>query len=1094
MARCGAGAPLCWVALATLVSAPGRALAAPPAIAPPADASTPLARELFELLQHGNVTAALQLGERRAAERAPVPMPPAGLTPPGDAPPSDPDAAQSSGIAAVAWPPAEAAVVSHLLGRLGRWESARTVVRRCASGKRADIRCVRQLAEVEKMAGSGPARLAVVMAGLRVWPGDAALALEAGDALLETGKDPQARRLLDPLVGRYENGQFKEPGELACVARALHRMGYVRDANRVFQEALEAAADLPERATVERGWGALFLDKYNWKDADKAFRSVLQLDASDPDATIGMARVDIASDHDIRRARSRLDRLLIENPRHWEALVARAEVALHDEDWSAARSLLDRARALRPDAPRLLHVDGALARLTDDAGGWQRAEQAARKVNPDDGRLYLVAATWLEQAHRYRETMELLGTAIERAPDLWPAHAMLGVAHARLGDDAQAVRHLQEAWRGDPFDVRTTNQLNVLYDGVLKQMVILRGPKVDLRVHRKDRKALERTVLPFLQESLGELEKKYAMTAEKPLLVEVFPEVDQFSVRTVGLPRLGAHAVCFGHLITSRSPVAAPFNWKMVLRHELAHVFHIRMTEGRVPRWLTEGIAMMESTWADPRWQVRMDRRAYDRWQAGRLAQLARFNLAFSQARSMGEIVDAYYQSMLLAEYLAETHGFDKLRALVAGHGPGRATPDVVRAVLGVEPAEVDRRFETWLGTRLGRYARDFRPTLASVKRDLANAAARERVQGAARDLGEAAAATARAGTAESDGEPDGELDGELDGEPDGELDGSGADDPADDKDAAALDVPAEVSSTAAAQPSTTPHRARLERAVAALAAGRGPPAWEALAAGVTQAGDVAKLSDADRLDVCRLRFFWMQLASAKGDATVAREQAEALVATPGCDGVATRMVLFGLLKKAGAAGGAVGHLTAAWRLDPTDPGLAQAWVEVVGLAARTDASPATLAWRGALAPDGSAAALRRPLREALAIEPNDSRPALLLAQLAWAAWSGPAPLDRGAARTDLMAAARALEESDPAGRASVLYEARSQVASGADSRALVPYRLAAERAAAASERAEAWCELAAAAGRAGARDEEGEARRRCEAERMGAVPGGAAR
>jgi tetratricopeptide (TPR) repeat protein len=493
----------------------------------------------------------------------------------------------------------------------------------------------------------------------------------------------------------------------------------VRDANRVYEQAAAAAVDDEDKKNVELQWGRLLISKYNWRDGDKSFQKVLAIDPQQIDAVLGMARVDLESDHDIAKARKRLDAALQRNPHHPGLLALRAEVGLSDEDWPAAKAFLTRALATRADFPDALRVQGALCKLTDDEPCWQAAEKAALRVNPDDGRFYLVAAQWLEQNHRYREVLELLKIALQRQPDLWQAHAALGMSYARLADDVKAKKALETAFAGDPFDVRTANQLTVLYDGVLKQMVLLPGKSVDLHIHRKDRKALERTVLPFLQSSWAALVAKYGFTPERPLQVEIFPEVEQFAVRTVGLPGLGAHAVCFGHLITSRSPVAHPFNWKMVLAHELSHVFHIQASDGRVPRWLTEGLAMMESAWADPRWRMHLERRAANRWKAGQMAPIERFNLAFSQAQSMQDIVDAYFQAMLLVEYLDGKYGFDKVKALVAAHKTGRPTPLLVQETFGVAPAAIDRDFHTWAGKRLERWSKDFAPTVAQVAADL---------------------------------------------------------------------------------------------------------------------------------------------------------------------------------------------------------------------------------------------------------------------------------------------------------------------------------------------------------------------------------------
>ena len=631
------------------------------------------------------------------------------------------DAAAATGqaIDVREWTHAQAAALGHALSDLGRYPQARRVLGPHLAAKKAPTELVLLAAEVERQIGLGPARLQLLLRASAAAPKDVRLTVAVGEQLIELGKVVQARKILDPIADRYEAGELKEVDELVAVARSLALMGYVRDANRVFEEAEAAAAEDSERIAVNLAWGQLFVSKSNYRDGDACFAKVLAIDPNHAAALLGMARVDLLSDHAVRAAHKRVDAVLARNPSDLEALALRAEIAMEDEDYNAALQTLARARQQRPDDPELIRLQGAACKLADDEAGFKQAEKAMRQIRPDDGRFYLTAAIWLEQVHRYREVLDLLGQALAQDPDLWRAHAALGMGYARIADDKKAERELQTAYDGDRFDVRTANQLSVLYDGVLKQMVLLPGTHVDLRVHRKDRKALERTVLPFLQEAHDKLAQRYGFAPQRPLQVEIFPETEQFSVRTVGLPHLGAHAVCFGHLITSRSPTEKPFNWKMVLYHELSHVFHIQASDGRVPRWLTEGLAMMEAAWADPRWKMNMDRRAYDRWKAGDLAQVSRFNLAFSQAQSMPEIVDAYYQSMLLVEFLEQRYGMPKLRDLVAGYRSGKDTATLVRQHLGQEGAAIDAQFATWLGQKLARYDRDFRPTPDALAKEL---------------------------------------------------------------------------------------------------------------------------------------------------------------------------------------------------------------------------------------------------------------------------------------------------------------------------------------------------------------------------------------
>ena len=981
-----------------------------------AEEPTALGREAGEHLLHGNLKAALGLLERAASDG-------------------------QSTLEQTPRPAGDAVIVAQVLMRQGRYPQARAVLAPLAAAKSVDPQVALAQAELERQAGSQAARLAVLGKALKSHPGDPQLQVALGAVLYETGKAREARKLLDPLADRYENGQFKEPLDLLAVAESLRLNGFVRDANRVYEEASQAVENDRERLALELAWGRLFVSKYNYRDGDKSLKKVLAIDPRQPAAVVLMARIDLKSDQDVGKARRRLDALLAENPRDLDALVLRAEVGLHDEDYPVAQSFLARAQAQRPDSLDVLAVRAALAKLADQPTEFTKAEAAAKKLNPDDGRLWLVTGEYLEMAHRYRETLLLLQTAIQAQPELWSAHAQLGMSYARVADDKNAKKELETAYGGDPFDVRTANQLNVLYDGVLKQMVTLPGKLVDLRVHRKDRKAFEREMLPFLQEAMAALQAKYGFVPDKPIQVEIFPETEQFSVRTVGLPQLGAHAVCFGHLVTSRSPNEKPFNWKMVLWHELSHVFHIQMTDGRVPRWLTEGLAMMESAWANPRWAMRMDRRAYDRLHAGQLAHVATFNLAFSQAQSMQDIVDAYYQSMLLTEFLSDRYGFAKLRNLVAGYKTGATTTELVQRELGVTPDALDTAFAAWLAQKLARFDKDFRPYLPALVKEFAVAAPAK---------------------------PQPEDDGEEDSQP-----------------AQAEDAPEDV--TPPADPAR-PLRAQLTLAVTALHAGQGRKALQTVTEELKAASKLDLSNPQTRLDLCTLQALLMDALAALGDRSGAAEQARALVDAPGgvCDGVKQRAVLAMAHKPGSDPMDIVVNLAVASRLDPGDGSIAGLWVDAAERAHAALVKGGDEAKKPWIAVVGETrAAVRARVRAAVELDTNEPKFAASLAKLAWLDWQA----GQTDALPDLDLAATGLLETDPSGRLAVLFEARRLQAQGQLVPAILPYRLAVERSGTAKERAEAWCELAEMAVKTPAKDDAAEAKRRCEAEKTAPAP-----
>jgi tetratricopeptide (TPR) repeat protein len=990
-------------------------------------AQTALGRELSDWLLHGKYTAARERVASASASRL------------ADQGKSGNDPGQ------VQWSADDAGLVAEVLILTGDLKAAKAVLQphvAPAKLKTASLHLLRIHAELLRRTATAESRKQFLMAAVQAQPKQLWLRVLLGEQLRELGKRVEAHRLLDAVVTAYEDKLAEGSGDLVAVAKALQVNGFVKDALQVLEEASEIGANPAEGLAVQLAEGELFLSKYNWRDADNAFKEVLQENPHHARALVGMARIDLASDHNIAKARERVEAVLKTDPTDLDAMALRAEIALWDEDTGKAQELLDQAKAQRPDWLPGLRLQGTVALLRDDNTEWKKLVQHYTKLAPGDGELHLTAANYLEINHRYTEVVDLLRTAVELDGELWQAHAALGMALARMADDKGAEQALTTAFSGDPFDVRTANQLSVLYDDALKHMVLLKGRLIDLRVHKKERPALERTMLPFLQEAVSQLNTAYGFEAKRPLQIEIFPTTQQFSVRTVGLPQLGAHAVCFGHLITSRSPVAEPFNWQMVLTHELAHVYHIQATGGRVPRWLTEGLAMMETAWANPRWVQQNDRRAWDRLQAGKLAKMATFNLAFSQARSMQDILDAYDQAMRQVQFLAERFGRDKVRALVTAHKSGKPTTQLLQEVLGQSADSLDSAFASWLAKDLARFGRDFRPDWP------------------------------RLGQQFSLPEP---MDEDEDAPP-------------------AYTLPADASAV----------RKALLLGLLSWRQGKAEATVQHFDAGValTPAGDADQI-DLCRMRSALMDLAVMAgdrtKAKTHADWLVAQPAGR-------CDGVEQRQVLAALAKKAGDKAQTWQHIRAGLAIDPKDDGLGKLQLDLLkqvapavqgqapattGTTAPDVVTPDAKAWQAIVAPAGWSD-WRTALLALLQLDAFGGAGAELLATTAWARW--PTLTDATAqteAKADLKLAAGILEEVEPAGRRSVLAEARSLRAHGQLPEAVQVYRLAADRSKSSPERAEVWCEAAEAglqlAGKAGSaelKEQAQELERRCVAER----------
>lgn len=957
------------------------------------------------------------------------------------------------------WHPAEASLLAQLWTDKGEYQAARSLLQPMAQAKLPPAELLLTLAEVEAQIGNHADRHKLLLRACQLHPKHVALRVALGEQLYQLGKAVEARKLLDPIADLYQAGGLKSTAELIAAGRSLQLNGYPKDALAVLGAAEEGAESDGEKADVALAFGLLYLEKYNYRDADRSLRQVVALQPKHLAARVALGRIDLLSDHDVARARKRLGEVLADNPHCLAALQLRAEIALFDEDLQEADRLIQIAQTQRPDDLGILRVRGAWCKLSDDGACWTRAEQAVRKINKDDGELYLVTAGYLEMAHRYREVKLLLDTAIERQPELWQAHAALGMALARQADDAGAQRALEAAYAGDPYDVRTANQLSILYDDGLKHMVLLPGARADVRLHKRERKALERAVVPFVQEAIDQLDGLYKFATQRPLQVEIFADRQQFSVRTVGLPQLGAHAVCFGHLVTSRSPMAEPFNWKMVLYHELSHVVHIQATGGRVPRWLTEGLAMMESAWAEPRWRPSDERRAWDRLQEGKLAKIAQFNLAFSQARSMQDILDAYDQAMRTVEFLAEVYGRDKVRQLALAHQPGKRTNQLIEQMYAKTPDELDREFAAWLGVKLGRFAKDFRPSARAIEARLASLAAKA----------------------------------DPAAKPDPDHSASDAPDGAEPEDPQAESGPPPPPPPVAAkvEPTTAGLRDSLGRAAKALRRGQARTAKTALTA-IAE----AKAPPDAWWEVCAAQSLLLELAVTGGDKAGAKKHAQALVKAEGgrCDGVRQRAVLSALAQAEKQPAEAAEHLRGMLAIDGRSTAAAAQALELAALAIPALAQPSqepAATWLKALAPQGEGQ-LRSLIAAWAQLQEHDSAGPELLGRAAWWAWRE-RPAAQASAAADLQRAWQWLEERQPAGRLAALFEARAAVAAGKPAMALAPYRLAAERGTSAVERAEAWCEAVEAAQKAHLAAEQAEAERRCAADRPAAPSSSAA-
>lgn len=528
-----------------------------------------------------------------------------------------------------------------------------------------------------------------------------------GRLLQDRGRGAEATTHFMRLIQAYNDETIgpRDAEGLAYVGMAARGLDSFQDANDAFRES--NAAD-PQRVETQIEWARLFLEKYDAGHAEESLRQALERNPNAAEAHALIARVKIEQSFDFAGATAYSERALEIDPNLVMAHVTLAGMDLRDMDFAAANAHLDRALQVDANDLEALSVRAAVRFLADDARGFEQAKREVFRRNRTFSRMYSIIGEYAEWEHRYPEIVQMARDAVTLDPTDAFAHATLGLNLLRMGQEEEGLTALREAWRRDRFNVHVFNTLN-LYDDVIGPLYedFQAGP-LAFRMHREERPVLEHYVPPTLRRAWDDMRRRYGFTPEGPVRIELFNDTQHFSVRTTGLPNLGVQGVCFGKVVTAISPAGGPFNWGQITWHELAHVFHIQLSNNRVPRWFTEGLAEYETIVARPEWGREEDHRLYQAIANDRLPPLRLMNRAFTHARSAEDMMTAYYASSQLVKYIVERFGFDKVARMLREWGAGKQTAEVIQRGLGVSMDQLDRDFRQHTLQRLASYADDF--------------------------------------------------------------------------------------------------------------------------------------------------------------------------------------------------------------------------------------------------------------------------------------------------------------------------------------------------------------------------------------------------
>jgi len=411
------------------------------------------------------------------------------------------------------------------------------------------------------------------------------------------------------------------------------------------------------------------------------------------------------------------------DPKLVEAHELMANLALEDAKTQEAVAEADKAIALSNEALEAMAVRAAvevLADRTSESDAWFAKISA---VNPSYGEGYALVGHHLVLHMRYEEGVAYYRKAIEADPKLWSARSQLGINLMRLGQEEEPLRQLEMSYNNGQRDAATVNSLRLLDS--YKNFVIFRDDTTILKLRKNEAELLRPYFEAELHKAMATYEKKYKMKLPGPVQLEVYPDHEDFAVRTMGMPGLGALGVTFGEVVAMDSPSGrkpGDFNWGATLWHEMSHVYILSATNHRVPRWFTEGLAVHEEGEASPEWSDRLTPEILLAIRDKKLLPVAQMDQGFIFPDYPSQVVVSYFQAGSICDYIKERWGDDKLLEMVHSFAKLQTTPEVIQNDLQMSPEDFDKAYIAWLQKRVGKTAADFDAWAKGLK-DLAGMA-----------------------------------------------------------------------------------------------------------------------------------------------------------------------------------------------------------------------------------------------------------------------------------------------------------------------------------------------------------------------------------
>jgi tetratricopeptide (TPR) repeat protein len=527
------------------------------------------------------------------------------------------------------------------------------------------------------------------------WAAPAPSTLENCRALRKHGQRAEATTCYEAL---------SRSGDAYLRAEGLWGLEQYDQANEAFRIAV---AQPGSKAIYRVRWGLLLHDRFNNKEAVDLFNEALQQDPASAQAYLGLALV--SADGFDSKAGEYAARALVLDPKLVEAHELMANLALENSKTEDAVAEANKAIALSNEALEAMAVRAAVDVLADRTAKSDEWFAKIQAVNPSYGEGYALVGYHLVLNRRYEDGVVYYRKAIEADPKLWSARSQLGINLMRLGQEEEPLQQLEMSYNNGQRDAATVNSLRLLDS--YKNFVTFRDDTTILKLRKNEADLLRPYFEAELRKAMATYEKKYKMKLPGPVQLEVYPDHEDFAVRTMGMPGLGALGVTFGEVVAMDSPSGrkpGDFNWGSTLWHEMSHVYILSATNHRVPRWFAEGLAVHEEGEASPEWSDRLTPEILLAIRDKKLLPVAQMDQGFIFPEYPSQVLVSYFQAGSICDYIKQRWGDDKLLEMAHSFAALQTTPEVVQKELQMSPEEFDKAYMAWLEKRVKQTVANF--------------------------------------------------------------------------------------------------------------------------------------------------------------------------------------------------------------------------------------------------------------------------------------------------------------------------------------------------------------------------------------------------